>query len=115
MERSDEKQPATSTSPETRAPALPSVATAGQSTANLRNQNLDASAAGDRSAPLHTLRNEIRVWTRDLLIARSEEHTSELQSLAYLVCRLLLEKKKKKITKTDTCPVQHPHIFEYHH
>src|SRR2546425_4960369 len=28
--------------------------------------------------------------------ARSEEHTSELQSLAYLVCRLLLEKKKYK-------------------
>src|SRR2546425_5776914 len=31
---------------------------------------------------------------------RSEEHTSELQSLAYLVCRLLLEKKKKKAIKT---------------
>src|SRR3989441_8556280 len=31
--------------------------------------------------------------------ARSEEHTSELQSLAYLVCRLLLEKKKKKKNK----------------
>mgnify|MGYP000739871898 CR=1 FL=1 len=30
---------------------------------------------------------------------RSEEHTSELQSLAYLVCRLLLEKKKKTKTK----------------
>src|SRR2546425_10355746 len=30
---------------------------------------------------------------------RSEEHTSELQSLAYLVCRLLLEKKKKKKRK----------------
>src|SRR2546425_6177041 len=30
---------------------------------------------------------------------RSEEHTSELQSLAYLVCRLLLEKKKKKNTR----------------
>src|SRR2546425_308551 len=29
------------------------------------------------------------------LSQRSEEHTSELQSLAYLVCRLLLEKKKK--------------------
>src|SRR2546423_11721426 len=28
--------------------------------------------------------------------SRSEEHTSELQSLAYLVCRLLLEKKKKR-------------------
>src|SRR2546425_5587505 len=30
-----------------------------------------------------------------LFLRRSEEHTSELQSLAYLVCRLLLEKKKK--------------------
>src|SRR2546425_8520901 len=32
-----------------------------------------------------------------LFAVRSEEHTSELQSLAYLVCRLLLEKKKKII------------------
>src|SRR2546425_3226686 len=32
-----------------------------------------------------------------LTVVRSEEHTSELQSLAYLVCRLLLEKKKKNI------------------
>src|SRR2546425_8033030 len=31
------------------------------------------------------------------IFGRSEEHTSELQSLAYLVCRLLLEKKKKKV------------------
>src|SRR2546425_8374368 len=41
---------------------------------------------------------------------RSEEHTSELQSLAYLVCRLLLEKKKKK-------PTQHvlpPHTTQYY-
>src|SRR2546425_4051099 len=30
---------------------------------------------------------------------RSEEHTSELQSLAYLVCRLLLEKKKRGVYK----------------
>src|SRR2546425_8897516 len=30
---------------------------------------------------------------------RSEEHTSELQSLAYLVCRLLLEKKKSRIKR----------------
>src|SRR2546425_5569695 len=34
------------------------------------------------------------------LNTRSEEHTSELQSLAYLVCRLLLEKKKKKYEYT---------------
>src|SRR5687767_15358158 len=33
-------------------------------------------------------------------LIRSEEHTSELQSLAYLVCRLLLEKKKKKNKQT---------------
>src|SRR2546425_5673205 len=33
--------------------------------------------------------------SRSLFEERSEEHTSELQSLAYLVCRLLLEKKKK--------------------
>src|SRR5476651_1881286 len=32
-------------------------------------------------------------------VARSEEHTSELQSRQYLVCRLLLEKKKKNIYK----------------
>src|SRR2546425_594262 len=33
-------------------------------------------------------------WVGATLVLRSEEHTSELQSLAYLVCRLLLEKKK---------------------
>src|SRR2546425_9173052 len=38
-----------------------------------------------------------RVW---LMSIRSEEHTSELQSLAYLVCRLLLEKKKKRLYKS---------------
>src|SRR3989449_7732607 len=34
---------------------------------------------------------------------RSEEHTSELQSRLHLVCRLLLEKKKKKLTDTSRC------------
>src|SRR5258708_30742756 len=39
---------------------------------------------------------------------RSEEHTSELQSPDHLVCRLLLEKKKKKIKRTDTtASIQH--------
>src|SRR2546425_5287970 len=40
---------------------------------------------------------------------RSEEHTSELQSLAYLVCRLLLEKKKKTRSPRQT---QLPDTFE---
>src|SRR2546425_3598580 len=39
---------------------------------------------------------------------RSEEHTSELQSLAYLVCRLLLEKKKHRIARGD---VQNDHAY----
>src|SRR5437762_8798358 len=35
-------------------------------------------------------------WIKDAVTKRSEEHTSELQSPMYLVCRLLLEKKKKR-------------------
>src|SRR3989441_7738830 len=45
-----------------------------------------------RREPLDTLLHR--------LVGRSEEHTSELQSLAYLVCRLLLEKKKTDNTIT---------------
>src|SRR3989441_9271125 len=41
-----------------------------------------------------------RVHQRVAALERSAEHTSELQSLAYLVCRLLLEKKEKE-TKDD--------------
>src|SRR5687767_15758102 len=48
-------------------------------------------------------------------IVRSEEHTSELQSLAYLVCRLLLEKKKKKRT-TPTTPITYiNNKYKYDH
>src|SRR3989441_7365174 len=39
-------------------------------------------------------RRLVRAMGSELCLERSEEHTSELQSLAYLVCRLLLEKKK---------------------
>src|SRR5436190_20988043 len=41
-------------------------------------------------------RLEVRLFGLDALNPRSEEHTSELQSHSDLVCRLLLEKKKKK-------------------
>src|SRR3712207_6919338 len=41
------------------------------------------------------LREQGREVGGDELVGRSEEHTSELQSRQYLVCRLLLEKKKK--------------------
>src|ERR1035438_7530972 len=43
---------------------------------------------------------------------RSEEHTSELQSLRHLVCRLLLEKKKKK--KKNTHYSRLPIVQQYH-
>src|SRR3712207_8635149 len=43
---------------------------------------------------------EVATWVA--LEKRSEEHTSELQSRQYLVCRLLLEKKKKNITPMYT-------------
>src|SRR5437764_2890502 len=46
---------------------------------------------GERAGPRHDV--------SDLPPARSEEHTSELQSPMYLVCRLLLEKKKKEKVK----------------
>src|SRR5258707_11765018 len=38
-------------------------------------------------------------------VPRSEEHTSELQSRQYLVCRLLLEKKKKRFLHQDNRPI----------
>src|SRR3712207_8893025 len=47
---------------------------------------------GDRQ----DLRDQPRLRTAEVQEGRSEEHTSELQSRQYLVCRLLLEKKKKK-------------------
>src|SRR2546425_8848618 len=57
------------------------------------------------SAALFVPQRLHRIQSRRLVGGiRSEEHTSELQSLAYLVCRLLLEKKKKSSTNTEnTC------------
>src|SRR5260370_12804083 len=51
------------------------------------------------------VRGEIRHPQLDF---RSEEHTSELQSHLNLVCRLLLEKKKKKIDKKNTYTYNEP-------
>src|SRR5262249_60095516 len=63
-----------------------------------------------RSEFPHSRAREGRRWCG----RRSEEHTSELQSLTNLVCRLLLEKKKKKIIKKytiDSCPRQYIYIL----
>src|SRR2546430_5716857 len=54
-------------------------------------------------AEVVVLRREPEVLVLELPeLRRSEEHTSELQSQSNLVCRLLLEKKKKNINPHDT-------------
>src|SRR3712207_8669525 len=55
----------------------------------VRNRNAPRTAQGPCSAADHGVDGRP-------CLGRSEEHTSELQSRQYLVCRLLLEKKKKK-------------------
>src|SRR3712207_7966077 len=61
----------------------------------------------DGAAPLRGLREVVHggeaLPPGEVAANRSEEHTSELQSRQYLVCRLLLEKKKKRSTY-HACP-----------
>src|SRR3712207_8726625 len=71
----------------------------------------------DRNSPLHTAihfyitqqDNRIHQERQGGHLARSEEHTSELQSRQYLVCRLLLEKKKMNSQHYDTNVFTHIH------
>src|SRR5215467_16027570 len=58
------------------------------------------SAAGDQSSAAQFSRRRERGRVGAPPAARSEEHTSELQSPCNLVCRLLLEKKKKIVNNT---------------
>src|SRR2546422_2038450 len=61
----------------------------------------DHAAAADHLAMLADRSNARAHLHRAVSTTRSEEHTSELQSRLHLVCRLLLEKKKKRTTHTD--------------
>src|SRR2546425_7149875 len=83
--------------------ALPISPTSASDRSRMRSPSVDMGTSS-QACP----RSRNHPWTRSacqsasaLLRVRSEEHTSELQSLAYLVCRLLLEKKK-----TSTCRAQ---------
>src|SRR5258707_10254055 len=71
------------------------------------------SASGPRAAVAvctpHRVSISCRTRRAVALIVRSEEHTSELQSRQYLVCRLLLEKKKKKDKAHIDCPQKNQH------
>src|SRR2546423_6299245 len=63
-------------------------------------------------------KNPIVLTPKCASITRSEEHTSELQSLAYLVCRLLLEKKKNdrdvELVASSRAPVNLPRAGSCH-
>src|SRR2546426_7138644 len=67
---------------------------------------VNAGAPGAWSARAYTPEPDLSVPLRSGSGVRSEEHTSELQSPCNLVCRLLLEKKKKK-TKYCRQPSQY--------
>src|SRR5262245_64834130 len=72
-----------------------------------------SSKVEDTTSPLTERCMSVTSSGRSSINRRSEEHTSELQSLRHLVCRLLLEKKKKKKisdtikTKTRTLHIKH--------
>src|SRR2546430_4413602 len=59
---------------------------------------------------LHHLARELRQPAHRVR-ARSEEHTSELQSQSNLVCRLLLEKKKKKDNSNSIARIRQYHVL----
>src|SRR5256885_17156448 len=71
---------------------------AGQRRLHLR-EDLIGVAAGRRREEARQQLVQLHLVRRDLMLDRSEEHTSELQSPCNLVCRLLLEKKKIKNNK----------------
>src|SRR2546423_9917279 len=68
----------------------------------LRHRDRDVAGARRQVEQQHVQVAPVHV--RQELGRRSEEHTSELQSLAYLVCRLLLEKKKTPKRHTWRAP-----------
>src|SRR2546430_12082621 len=71
-------------------------------------RSLDPASCGGK-APRSICRNSRfrRLCCYWSVAARSEEHTSELQSQSNLVCRLLLEKKKRDTRRQHTSPTDH--------
>src|SRR2546430_10695433 len=72
---------------------------------------------GDVSADIKMLFHERTLAQLVFIKERSEEHTSELQSQSNLVCRLLLEKKKKRSTTclaSNICRYRHSYAVSLH-
>src|SRR2546422_5345599 len=80
-----------STSTADLSPIFPNTSAALRRTSSSLSLRAAISAGTARLPPIHTHK-------LGSLDGRSEEHTSELQSRLHLVCRLLLEKKKKKLS-----------------
>src|SRR5712672_2135999 len=76
----------------------PAVHVPGRHDGAVPGHDAGARHRADGAGPADLLRDRQPAAGRD---PRSEEHTSELQSLAYLVCRLLTETKKKQIMITS--------------
>src|SRR5258706_9968205 len=79
-----------------KADALPSVCQRKVVTTNPTGAKTECLFADGTSILVSNFLASVMRAGDELLFPRSEEHTSELQSLTNLVCRLLLEKKKKK-------------------
>src|SRR3989441_1553513 len=97
-------QPADS---DTDGPQLEEAAFTPHPAARSRSRNALSDGFCCSAIPSRSGNRQLGVWTLNVSVSctvprstgadtRSEEHTSELQSLAYLVCRLLLEKKKDR-------------------
>src|SRR5205823_10151655 len=72
-------------------------------TFNLRSRVRVVAEIGEQIGTRLSVLGEVRhsQFETEFRLERSEEHTSELQPLAYLVCRLLLEKKKEDANPCD--------------
>src|ERR1035438_10588281 len=94
------------------APAAPDPASSGKSAMRFHSSVPSALTFVSRLARPPAI--HARIWSAvtgpysfpspPMIVYRSEEHTSELQSLRHLVCRLLLEKKKTQNMQTHTSP-----------
>src|SRR3712207_7567624 len=82
-----------------------SVSVPGGIESGMRIRHSGQGHKGERGAPAGDLYVRVRVPEDPEL--RSEEHTSELQSRQYIVCRLLLEKKKTHLTYSYYTPTDY--------
>src|SRR5256885_3244059 len=102
---------ASSTARGSRRPPLTTIGKVGKASLRRRTMSWRSGGTSRLSFGDSPPRTAVRAWT---IAARSEEHTSELQSPCNLVCRLLLEKKKKKtIESVSVVPEIQIGIFAY--